>query len=83
MAQQALDWTRRHPIAPWVISDRAAVDRNVRAAIALLAQDGKLSIDDPVRKYIPEVPDFGTQYESYSGPGPDRIPVTALFFAAR
>jgi len=30
------------------------------AAIALLAQDGKLSIDDPVRKFIPEVPNFGT-----------------------
>jgi len=29
------------------------------AAIALLAQDGKLSIDDPVRKYVPELPDFG------------------------
>ena len=30
------------------------------AAIALLCQDGKLSLDDPVRKFIPEVPDFGT-----------------------
>jgi len=30
------------------------------AAIALLAQDGRLSIDDPVRTYVPEVPDFGT-----------------------
>jgi CubicO group peptidase (beta-lactamase class C family) len=30
------------------------------AAIALLAQDGRLSIDDPVRKYVPELPDFGT-----------------------
>jgi len=30
------------------------------AAIALLGQDGKLSLDDPVRKYVPEVPDFGT-----------------------
>lgn len=30
------------------------------AAIALLVQDGKLSLDDPVRKYVPEVPDFGT-----------------------
>jgi len=29
------------------------------AAIALLCQDGKLSLDDPVRKVIPEVPDFG------------------------
>src|SRR5918996_3032998 len=28
------------------------------AAVLLLARDGKLSIDDPVRKYIPELPDF-------------------------
>jgi len=30
------------------------------AAVALLAQDGKLSLDDPVRKHVPELPDFGT-----------------------
>ena len=30
------------------------------AAIALLCQDGKLSLDDPVRKHVPEVPDLGT-----------------------
>src|SRR5439155_10486882 len=29
------------------------------ASIMLLAQDGKLSLDDQVRKYIPELPDFG------------------------
>jgi len=29
------------------------------AAVLLLAQQGKLSIDDPVRKYIPELPDYG------------------------
>ena len=29
------------------------------AAILLLAQDGKLSIDDDVRKHLPELPDFG------------------------
>jgi CubicO group peptidase (beta-lactamase class C family) len=29
------------------------------AAILLLAQQGKLSIDDDVHKYIPELPDFG------------------------
>jgi CubicO group peptidase (beta-lactamase class C family) len=28
-------------------------------AILLLARDGQLSLDDPVRKYIPELPDFG------------------------
>ncbi|HEX5887311.1 MAG TPA: serine hydrolase domain-containing protein [Pyrinomonadaceae bacterium] len=30
------------------------------AAFVLLQQDGKLSIDDPVRKYIPELPDYGS-----------------------
>jgi CubicO group peptidase (beta-lactamase class C family) len=29
------------------------------AAILLLAQDGKLSLDDPARKYVPELPDYG------------------------
>src|SRR2546426_9382565 len=29
------------------------------AAVLLLAKDGKLSLDDPVKKYIPELPDFG------------------------
>ncbi|MEM7431615.1 MAG: serine hydrolase domain-containing protein [Pseudomonadota bacterium] len=30
------------------------------AAIALLAEDGKLSIEDDVRKYFPDLPDYGT-----------------------
>lgn len=30
------------------------------AAILLLAQQGKLSLQDDVRKYIPELPDYGT-----------------------
>jgi hypothetical protein len=30
------------------------------ASILLLAQQGKLSLDDDVRKYIPELPDFGS-----------------------
>jgi CubicO group peptidase (beta-lactamase class C family) len=30
------------------------------AAILLLAQQGKLSLDDPARKHIPELPDYGT-----------------------
>ncbi|HEX6747660.1 MAG TPA: serine hydrolase domain-containing protein [Longimicrobium sp.] len=29
------------------------------AAVVLLAQDGKLSLDDPVRRYVPELPDYG------------------------
>ncbi|MDB4875629.1 MAG: hypothetical protein JWM41_2075 [Gemmatimonadetes bacterium] len=29
------------------------------AAIALLVQDGRISLDDDVRKYLPELPDYG------------------------
>src|SRR5512136_2335606 len=32
VTQQALDWTHRHPIVPWVISDRDAVDACLRFA---------------------------------------------------
>jgi len=28
--------------------------------IALLVRDGKLSLDDDIRKYLPEIPDYGT-----------------------
>lgn len=30
------------------------------AAVVLLAQQGRLSLDDDVRKHVPEVPDYGT-----------------------
>ncbi len=30
------------------------------AALVLLQQDGKLNIDDPVRKYVPEFPEYGS-----------------------
>ncbi|MBO7942273.1 beta-lactamase family protein, partial [Streptomyces sp. S9] len=29
------------------------------AAVLLLERDGKLSLDDDVRKYVPELPDYG------------------------
>src|SRR5688500_13521112 len=31
------------------------------AAILLLAQEGKLALDDDIRKHLPELPDFGTK----------------------
>ena len=34
------------------------------AALVLLQQDGNLSIDDPVRKYIPALPDYGAPLTS-------------------
>ncbi len=30
------------------------------AAVLLLAKEGRLSLDDPARKYVPELPDYGT-----------------------
>ncbi|MBX7186550.1 MAG: beta-lactamase family protein [Vicinamibacteria bacterium] len=30
------------------------------AAVLLLVQQGKVALDDPARKYIPEIPDYGT-----------------------
>jgi CubicO group peptidase (beta-lactamase class C family) len=39
----------------------ASVSKQFTAfSIALAAQEGKLSLDDDVRKYIPELPDYGT-----------------------
>ena len=39
----------------------ASVSKQFTAfAVLLAAQDGKLSLDDDVRKYIPELPDYGT-----------------------
>jgi L-serine/L-threonine ammonia-lyase len=32
VAPQALEWARRHPITPWIVSDRAAVDACLRFA---------------------------------------------------
>lgn len=49
------------PITPATIFHVASMSKQFTAAsILLLAQQGKLSLDDPARKYIPELPDFGT-----------------------
>ena len=48
------------PITPATVFHVASMSKQFTAAsIVLLAQEGKLSLDDPVRKYIPELPDFG------------------------
>jgi CubicO group peptidase (beta-lactamase class C family) len=48
------------PIAADTIFEAGSVSKQfTAAAVLLLARDGKLSLDDPVRKYIPELPDFG------------------------
>ena len=48
------------PITPSTIFHIASVSKQFTTfSILLLAQEGKLSLDDDIRKYIPEVPDFG------------------------
>jgi len=49
------------PITPETIFEPGSVSKQfTAAAVLLLAQQGKLSLDDPVRKYLPEVPDYPT-----------------------
>lgn len=47
-------------ITPTSIFHVASISKEFAAyAVALLAADGRLSLDDDVRKYVPEVPDYG------------------------
>jgi len=48
------------PITPNSAFYAASVSKQFTAfAVAMLAQQGKLSLDDDIRKWIPEVPNFG------------------------
>ena len=48
------------PITPATVFHVASMSKQFTAAsILLLAQQGKLSLDDDVHKYIPELPNFG------------------------
>lgn len=55
------DLERDVPNTPATIFEAGSVSKQfTAAAVLLLARDGKLALDDPIRKYIPEVPDYGT-----------------------
>jgi len=48
------------PLSPQSVVDMASVSKQFTAAsIVLAAEQGFLSLDDNVRKYIPELPDYG------------------------
>jgi len=48
------------PITPTTVFHVASMSKQFTAAsIVMLAQERKLSLDDEVRKYVPELPDFG------------------------
>jgi CubicO group peptidase (beta-lactamase class C family) len=54
------DLERSVPITPSTVFTVGSNSKQFTAfSIHLLAQDGKLSLDDDIRKYVPEVPDFG------------------------
>lgn len=48
------------PITPATVFHVASMSKQFTAAsILLLAQQGKLSLDDDIHKYVPELPEFG------------------------
>jgi len=50
------------PITPDTIFEAGSVSKQFTAAsIAVLASQGKLSLDDDVHKYLPELPDYGVK----------------------
>lgn len=50
------------PVTTETIFHVASVSKQFTVfALLLLAEEGKLTLDDPIQKYIPEVPDFGEE----------------------
>jgi CubicO group peptidase (beta-lactamase class C family) len=48
------------PITPQTVFDIGSTSKQFTAfSILLLQQQGKLSVDDDIRKFIPEIPDYG------------------------
>lgn len=48
------------PITPSTVFHVASVSKQFTAfAVAMLAEQGKLKLNDDIRRYLPEVPDFG------------------------
>lgn len=59
-AYGSADLERDVPITPNTVFDAGSVRKQfVAAAILLLVEEGKLSLADDVRKYIPQLPDYG------------------------
>ena len=54
------DLERNVAITPGTIFESGSVAKQFTAAtLMLLAQEGKISLDDPMRKYLPELVDYG------------------------
>jgi CubicO group peptidase (beta-lactamase class C family) len=56
------------PITPQTVFHVASISKQfTAAAILLLEQEGKLSLDDDVHKYIKDLPDFGCRSQYANG----------------
>ena len=54
------DLERPTPLTPTTLFDIASISKQFTAAsLVLLAQEGKLALTDDIRKYLPEVPNYG------------------------
>jgi CubicO group peptidase (beta-lactamase class C family) len=54
------DLEHRIPITPYTLFDVASVAKQFTGlSVAMLVQQGKLSLDDDIHKHLPDVPDFG------------------------
>ncbi|MEP7384120.1 MAG: serine hydrolase [Gemmatimonadota bacterium] len=54
------DLEHRVPITPTTVFDVASISKQFAGlAIAMLVEQGKVRLDDDVRRYIPELPDMG------------------------
>ena len=48
------------PLAPDMIFEIGSITKQfTAAAIMMLAEEGKLSVDDPITRYLPDYPDYG------------------------
>jgi CubicO group peptidase (beta-lactamase class C family) len=60
-AYGSADLEHRVANAPETIFEAGSVSKQfTAAAVLLLVQDGKLQLSDDIRKYLPEMPDYGT-----------------------
>jgi len=59
-AYGSADLERDVPIRPDTVFDIGSLRKQfIAAAVLLLAEDGRLSLSDDVRKHVPELPDYG------------------------
>ena len=61
VARGQADLEHAAPLTPATILETGSLAKQfTAAAIVLLAQDGKLNLDDDIRRFLPETPDYGT-----------------------